>query len=213
MPTPPAAPAADAPPAAAPPATAPTASPAAPPAAPTDKGFPDGTPIEQMTGTQREAYWKHQAQRWEGRSKKFDGMTDDAFAALKDKATKHDTLAKESMSDRDRAVAEATDKARAESTPRVVRAEFRAAAKGVISTAQLEALLEDRDLSKYADDKGEPDVSKIESLIKRSAPATSARQTGPSPTGLGHQKVSRGASGDQGRAMAERRFGKPATTT
>ena len=212
MPTPPAAPPADAPPAAAPPAAAP---PAAAPAAPAnpDKGFPDGTPIEQMTGTQREAYWKHQAQRWEGRSKKFDGMTDDAFAALKDKAAKHDTLARESMSDRDRAVAEATDKARVESTPRVVRAEFRAAAKGVISTAQLEALLEDRDLSKYADDKGEPDVSKIESLIKRSAPAAPARQTGPSPTGLGQQKAPRGAPGDQGRAMAERRFGKPATTT
>lgn len=54
--------------------------------------------------------------------------------------------------------------------PRVVRAEFRAEAKGVLSKDQLDALLEDIDLGRYVDDEGEPDVAKIASKIAKFAP-------------------------------------------
>lgn len=43
--------------------------PADPPPADSDKGFPEGTPLEQMTVEQREAYWKDKARKHEGISK------------------------------------------------------------------------------------------------------------------------------------------------
>jgi hypothetical protein len=47
-----------------PPALPAPAPPSAPPAPdPSDKGFPDGTPLERMTVEQREAYWKHYARK------------------------------------------------------------------------------------------------------------------------------------------------------
>jgi hypothetical protein len=172
-----------------------------------DRGFPENTPVDEMTAPQREAYWKHQSRKHEERVKAFGNLTPDALKALQDKASKHDALERELMSDKDKATAEAREKALAEATPRVVRAEFKAAAKGVLSNDQLAALLEDRDLSKYVDANGDPDEDKIAKLVTAFAPAKTTR-TGPSATGLGHRSGGQGAPGDQGRAMAEKRFGK-----
>jgi hypothetical protein len=171
-----------------------------------DKGFPDSTPVEQMTVEQREAYWKHQSRKHEERVKAFGNLTPEALKALQDKATKHDQLERELMSDKDKAVAEATDKAKAEAIPRVVKAEFKAAAKGVLTADQLNALLEDRDLAKYVDANGDPDEDKIAKLVTAFAPAKPQQRTGPTATGLGNRQAGSGAPGDQGRAEAEKRF-------
>lgn len=61
--------------------------------------------------------------------------------------------------------------AMSQSVPRVVRSEFRvAAAAAGLPNDQLEALLEDVDLLRYADDDGEPDVERIASKVARFAP-------------------------------------------
>jgi hypothetical protein len=138
--------------------------------------------------------------------KAFGNLTPEALKALQDKASKHDQLERELMSDKDRAIAEAAEKANAAAIPRVVRAEFKAAAKGVLNADQLAALLEDRDLTKYVDANGEPDEDKIAKLVTAFAPAKPQQRTGPSATGLGNRPAGDSAPGSQGRAEAEKRY-------
>lgn len=93
---------------------------------------------------------------------------------VKAKAEQFDTLAAASKTDQERAAADAKKagytEALSKTTPRVVRAEFRAAAQGRLNKEQLEGLLEDLDLSKYVDDDGEPDVERIEKRVALLAP-------------------------------------------
>jgi len=65
---------------------------------------------------------------------------------------------------------EARKEALAETAPRLVTAEFKAAAKGRMEPDALTALLEDLDLSKFLDDKGEVDVDRIEKKVAAIAP-------------------------------------------
>lgn len=80
-------------------------------------------------------------------------------------------LRKAAMSDQERAIAEAKTQALAEANkaagPRLVRAEFRAAAAGQVDKETLDAYLEDVDLSKFVGDDGEPDTKAIAARIKR----------------------------------------------
>lgn len=80
-------------------------------------------------------------------------------------------LRKQSMSEQERAVAEAKAAGLAEANkaagPRLVRAEFRAAASGRLDKQTLDAYLEDVDLGKFLTDDGEPDTKAIEARIKR----------------------------------------------
>jgi hypothetical protein len=82
-----------------------------------------------------------------------------------------DTLRKAAMSDQEKAIAEAKTQALAEANkaaaPRLVRAEFKAAAAGKVAKEALDAYLEDVDLSKFVGDDGEPDTKAIEARIKR----------------------------------------------
>lgn len=175
-----------------------------------EKGYPADTPTERMTADQRANYWSDQAKKHEAMLKaerrSLGNLTADELKSLRDKATRHDALERELMSDKDKGIAEARAEEAAKAVPRVVRAEFKAAAKDVLTADQLNALLEDRDLSKYANANGEPDETKIENLVKAFAPAKTTTRTGPSATGLGSHQPSGGA-GDQGRAMAAKRFG------
>lgn len=129
---------------------------------------------------------------------------------LRKKAERHDALELELSSDKDKAVKEARDEERtkvnAEATPRVVRSEFKAAAKGVLTDDQLTALLEDLDLGKYVTDKGDPDEDKISNKVAAFAPATTVSRSVNLAQG-NHQQVTP-KPGDAGRLMAERRFGK-----
>jgi hypothetical protein len=104
----------------------------------------------------------------------------------------------------------AVDAERAKYVPRVVRAEFRAAAQEHgLAKDQLTALLEDLDLNKYADDEGEPLASKIEAKVKAFAPnGGGGSGNGKPPSfgqGSGHQQ-SKAKAGEAGLAEAKRRF-------
>jgi hypothetical protein len=80
-------------------------------------------------------------------------------------------LRRAAMSDQERAVAEAKAAGQAEASraaaPRLVKAEFRAAAAGQVDKQTLDAYLEDVDLTKFVTDDGEPDLKAIEARIKR----------------------------------------------
>lgn len=140
------------------------------------------------------------------------------YDTLKEKATKHDALELELGTAADKAAAKARSEAKAEAdghwTPRVVRAEFKAAAKGVLTTEQTNALLEDLDLSKYVTDKGEIDEDKIDKKVKAFAPAGGGQAGGTTrqvTLGQGNHQQSTAKKGDAGRAMAEKKFGKQTT--
>lgn len=96
------------------------------------------------------------------------------YDSLRERAGLYDQLLAQTQTDTERAAAEAEEKAynaaMGRVVPRLVTAEFRAAAKGLLDKDQLDALLEDVDLTKYANDDGEPDLDKIERKIKAVAP-------------------------------------------
>lgn len=208
------------------PAGQPAGASTATPPAPQDNGFPANTPIEQMTGEQRENYWKHQARKHEDRVKAFGGLTADELAQLREKAGKHDAMERDLMGDHEKALAQATESAAADVAavyvPRLVNAELRAAAAGSgVSAETLQTALEYVDEAKFLNDKGEDvDPDKVARFIAGIAPATGTNlqiRRGPTATthagnGSGTQPVT-GRPGESGRAMAEKRFGKKTTTT
>ena len=115
------------------------------------------------------------------------------------------------MSDKDKAILEAretaTKEANAKATDRLVRAEFKAEAKGRIDADRLKAILEPLDMSKFLNADGDVDEAKVAAFVDGVAPKAAAPK-GPSSGGLGNQTHTPGEPGAQGRAMAEKRFGK-----
>lgn len=135
------------------------------------------------------------------------------YDLLKEKAAKHDALEMELGSAADKAAAKAREDERAKQNeqwiPRVVKAEFKAAAKGVLTEEQVTDLLEDIDLSKFVTATGDVDEEKIAKKIAVHAPKNDTppkHQT--RDLGQGNRQGVQAKPGDAGRAMAEKRFGK-----
>lgn len=151
------------------------------------------------------------------RERKKYGMTPDEAKAAKDRI---DALDLDLASDIERATREGTDSgwsaAMQAMVPRIVRAEFKAESVGKMTDEQLDALLEDVDLTKYADDDGDPDTEKIRAKIEK----ITTGATGPSnhvakrPTVVNARSLGQGKRppvatkpGEAGAAMAQKRFG------
>jgi hypothetical protein len=135
------------------------------------------------------------------------------YETMKAKAEQFDILAAESATDVEKAAnlarAEGYNEAMSRTVPAAVRAEFKAAARGVLSKEQLESLLEDLNFTKYADEDGEPDEEKIAKKVAAFAPekgGSGEGQRAPSfGQGSGHQS-STVRKGEAGVAEAHRRF-------
>lgn len=177
----------------------PPAGPPAPPAPPA-KGFPENTPVADMTIEQQASYWKHYARQHEDRVRAFGGLTPEQLTELQQKAQRADALEFDLMSDADRKVAEAALEARtiaeSEFAPRLVRAEFRAELKGRVPDEELDTrlntLLEPLDSSKFLTSSGDVDTAKVAAFVAGIAPATGTpaprpNRVGPSPSGLGQR--------------------------
>lgn len=168
-------------------------------------------PVSEMTDAERADYYNRRADRLRDALRSFGNLTPETLRALQEKANKHDELERELMSDKDREIAQVREQERLAATPRVVRAEFKAAAKGVLNAEQLTALLEDRDLTKYVDANGDPDEDKIAKLVTAFAPAQESqdqRRRGPSPVGAGARGSASGPSLSAGADAYARRHGK-----
>lgn len=176
-----------------------------------DRGYPENTPLEQMTAEQQANYWKTQSRKHEQRAKQFDGLTMEELTGLRDKASKHDALERELMSDKDKATADATEaatKARdAHWLPQLVRAEFKAAFGSNVTPEDAQARLARVDLMSFVDAKGEIDSKGIAEYAAQFAPKQTQQQ-GPSTFGFGNRPQVTGAPGERGAAMAAKRFGK-----
>lgn len=171
-----------------------------------DKGYPADTPLAEMTPEQREAYWKHQARKHETRA--------NARQDYDDIKAERDQLKQATETASDKAIREAKQAARlealAEAAPRLVAAEFRAAAKGVLTKEQVDELLEDLNTAKYLDDKGEVDVVRIERKVAAFAPSGGAdgaggRQGRHADAGQGRRGPAGASKRDAGLEEARRR--------
>lgn len=183
-------------------------------AADADKGYPNGTPVEQMKPEQQAAYWKHHARKHEDRAKVFGALTADQLKELQDKAKKHDELELELGTTAEKAAAkarqEATDAAQAENQPQVISAKLdAAAARAGVSEEDLAKAIEFVDTKKFLAADGSVDADKVKTFISNIAPAKGNPQKGPTVHGHGSGIQPAGGSGrDKGKAEAERRFGK-----
>lgn len=184
-------------------AGAPTGTPAGAPAgqqgAPADRGYPEGTPLEQMTDAQQAAYWRHHSRKHEQRAAQ--APPPDELAQLRDKAAKFDAAEQANLSE-----LEKLQKANADLQARVAAADLaemrRQACRdaglpesdhvwlsAATTTAAAKELAEQ--LKARGGSNGTGTAASHDQGVRRQ-PATSAR--------------------DQGLAEAEKRFGKPKTT-
>jgi hypothetical protein len=181
--------------------------PAPPPPVTGDPGFPADTPVADMTDKQQAAYWKHQSRKHENTVK-----TRADYDAVKAKAAQFDQLEAASRTEQERAIeaakAEARQEALREAAPRMVSAEFRAAAKGVLTAEQVTTLLEDLDLNKYLTDKGEVDVVKVEKKVTAFAPTGGGAGSGRTDMGQGRRPNGTVSKASAGVEEARRRFGE-----
>jgi hypothetical protein len=143
-------------------------------------GYPENTPVAEMTDAQRAAYYKHQARKHEQRVK---AMGD--YDQLKKAAEEYQRLVEASKTDAERAVEAAREEGRASALAEVgaqlVEAQFTALTAGRMTDEQRDAVLDGLDRSRYLTD-GRPDVDRLRTLVDSIAPA---QPTAPTRRDLG----------------------------
>lgn len=139
-----------------------------------DKGFPDGTPVAEMSAEQQVAYWKHQARKHQSRAEAR-GDYDTVKAELDQLKTKHQT-------DADKAIDEAKKAGAAEATakmaPKLVAANFAAVLAGKRTADDIDAIVDGLDVRKFLTDTGEVDTDKVKQYAAGLAPAGGWPDTG-----------------------------------
>lgn len=153
-------------------------------------GAEDTPPADPAAPTSEDP--KPKASPSEGEDKKFtQADVDRIIAGRFAKFADYDDVKKQladlqsaSATEQEKAVKAARDEGRTEAltetATKLVSAEFKAAAKGRMEPAALAALLEDLDLSKFLDPKGEVDLERIEKKVTALAP-----EPGPNKPPLG----------------------------
>lgn len=153
---------------------------------PGDKGFPANTPLAEMTPEQQAAYWKDKARKHEGTVK---DRAD--YDALKAKAARLDELERAGETDTDKAIREAREAGAADA----IKTSFDKTAKALLRMGLRSANVEDKDideiveqanLSAFADEDGDVDDEKVARYIKRNAGTASSTPKWPA-TGQGNR--------------------------
>lgn len=170
-----------------------------------EHGFPDATPVKEMTPEQQVAYWQHKARKHEGRVKEMSDY--ETVKAERDALkAKHQTADEKALED---AVSAATEKARAEErgkvATRLVTAEFRAANAGRIPAEKFAAVVDGIEPTKFLTADGEVDTDKVQQFVDGIAPADG--KTWPD-TGQGRRRASDTKSVASGRDLFESRHAK-----
>lgn len=202
----------------------PDPSPPAPPAAPagppdSDKGFPEGTPLAEMTDTQKAAYWQHYARKHEDTVKAFNGLTPQQ---VKDALAENDALKTEKLSAddkalksaRDEAAKAARDAAQAEYLPQIQKLQVQGIAASVIQGDKLNAFMALVNPAALVDDKGAVDETKVMGyLTAMYGDTATASQPGPRHQNFGQytQPPPPARAGAGGAAEAAKRFGTKTT--
>lgn len=171
-------------------------------------GFPESTPLAEMSVEQREAYWKHQARKHEG-TVKARADYDDLKAELEQlrAATKSsDERA------RDEQIASARTEAVREVGSKYADALFRSVLAGAGRTPdEIDMLAEPINFAGFAGDDGDFDIDKVLDYAATLAPATGSGHRGPD-MGQGSRGVHSAPSGiAAGAELHQRLYGKNTT--
>lgn len=195
------------------PPQAPSPTPEAPPAG--DKGFPEGTPLTEMTDAQKAAYWQHYARKHEDTVKAFKGLTPQQVAELQTKVeeleSKNATAEEKAIkAARDEAFKQARSEAEAEFLPQLRAARVQAIASNIVSGDKLTAFMEIVDPAKLLGEDGSVDETKVMGYL--TAMYGGEPQTPPGPRWQNFGQYTPPPppqnAGAGGRAEAEKRFGK-----
>ena len=134
-----------------------------------DTGYPENTPVADMTVEQQAAYWKAQSRKHEARVKARDD-----YDEIKAKAAELDDYKRQQMTEQERAVEAAREagrnEARAESANTLVEAEIRVATAGRLTDDQRTALLDGLDRARFLTDGGVVDNAKVQAFVDAIVP-------------------------------------------
>lgn len=182
------------------------------------KGFPDSTPVADMKPAEQTAYWKHQAQKHEGRNRDLLAITggkhgDDLRADIDELGT----LRKEKLSPSDKALADAKDSARAELLPTLAETAFRVAIGDRKTETEVDEFIADLNLTRFIKD-GKVDTAKVLERVQQYAPAKGADDGDSKQRDFGQGRRGNGQHGKSGIAagadmFADRRGKKSSTTS
>lgn len=161
--------------------------PLTPPAAPTvpsDLGYPLSTPLEQMTGEQRENYWKHQAKKHEGRVKSLGGLTPEELSDLRAAKAERDAAKAENATVAEKLASQAAEQAAASTReqlrPALIEARLdAAAARAGVSDEALRKAVEFIDVQKFLASDGTVDTDKVSAFVASIAPVMGSQQQAP----------------------------------
>jgi hypothetical protein len=139
-----------------------------------DRGYPQGTPLEQMNAEQREAYWKYHARQWETRAKERND-----YDAVKAKAGQYDQLVASQATDQEKAITAARAEGERSATARaavvLVDAHVRAGLQQRLQPHQVEALASNLNHQHFLGADGlTVDAAKVLAFVDTVAPQAAA---------------------------------------
>lgn len=182
-----------------------------------ERGFPEGTPLEQMTVEQQLAYWKHHSRKHEDAVKAYK-LTPQQVAELQAKA---EALETEKLTADEKALKaaqkEAADAAaaaaRGEYLPKLQRAQVKSIAAEILKGDALKTFLSVVDPAAFVGEDGEIDESKVMGALTGMFGAPQQHQ-GPRWQNAGQYAppAPGPAPGAAGRAEAQKRSGKKTNT-
>ncbi|ORB81768.1 hypothetical protein [Mycobacterium timonense] len=128
----------------------------------TDKGFPENTPIAEMTDAQRAAYFKYHNRKAENALSAYKGVTPEQVEQMQTQLQQYEEA---QLSASDKALRDAEkagrDAANAEWLPKYQRSELRGYASDVLKGEQLDAFLAGVNPAVFADENGEINREKV----------------------------------------------------
>jgi hypothetical protein len=185
-----------------------------------DKGFPENTPVKDMTVDQQAAYYKWQNRQTDNKLGAFKGVTPEQVQTM---AQELETLRAKDMTASEKAVKDAEKAARAAADadwrPKLQTAQLRSIASEVLKGEQLTAWLSGVNPAAFANEHGDIDQEKVTGYLAatfgvggqdQQQQSNNGRQQPPAwgqhSGGAGTPPAKPGAGG---LAQAEKRFGKP----
>lgn len=184
----------------------------------TDKGFPENTPVAQMSDAEKAAYYRYHNRQAENTLKSFKGVKPEDVSAMQQEL---EALRNEKLSADQKAIKEAEKAARAaaeaEWRPKLQTSQLRAIASEVLKGDQLNAWLSGMNPAAFAGENGEIDEEKVIGHLTAAFGVGGQDQQHQQPqrswgqysAGNGYPPERPGAAG---RAEAAKRFGKTTTS-
>lgn len=177
-----------------------------------DKGFPENTPVAEMTVEQRAAYWEHQSKKHEGRNRDLLKITGGKYGdELREQFDELGRLRTEHMSDGEKAVEQAKAEGRREASLALAPQMFDVALSHVDEDRR-KVLIDSIDLSKVLNTDGTIDTDKVTTLASTIAPADKGQGSQRDPDYGGGKRRESGSTGvKSGVALYESRRKKSTT--